>query len=294
MSQSMNGAAPQTGPAAGALLDVRDLSVSFKSGRTIVQAVRGISFSVMPHEFFSLVGETGSGKSVTVMTAMGLLDANGSVNTGSIDYAGVRLLDSATPRRRWRRTGDMAMIFQYPMMALNPIRTIGLQLRDVLKTLEDRPSSGAEAEKRALELLDMVRIRDPRRCLGAYPFELSGGMCQRVLIAMALARRPRLLFADEPTTGLDTLTQGTILKLLREMMDATGMSVLFITHDLGLAMQYSDRAGVMRHGELLEAGTPETLVEHPRTAYTKRLFSSTPSLMESLDDVRRLGSEIIS
>ena len=169
------------------------------------------------------------------------------------------------------------------------MRTIGLQLRDVLETLPERPASAKEARDTARELLEKVRIRDPERCLDAYPFELSGGMCQRVLIAMSLARRPRLLFADEPTTGLDALTQDTILKLLRDMMDETGMSILFITHDLGLAVQYSDRIGVIRHGTLLETGLPDDLLRHPAHPYTKRLFASTPSLMTSLDDIRRLG-----
>ena len=223
------------------------------------------------------------------MTAMGLLDANGYVEQGCIRYDGQLLLDNKTPRRRWRRPGDMAMIFQYPIVSLNPVRTIGLQLRDVLETLPERPASAKEARDAARELLEKVRIRDPERCLDAYPFELSGGMCQRVLIAMSLARRPRLLFADEPTTGLDALTQDTILKLLRDMMDETGMSILFITHDLGLAVQYSDRIGVIRHGELLETGLPGDLLSHPSHPYTKRLFASTPSLMTSLDDIRRLG-----
>ena len=247
------------------LLEVQHLSVGFTSEGSTLTAVRDVTLEVRPHEFFSLVGESGSGKSVTVMTAMGLLDANGYVEQGCIRYDGQMLLDNKTPRRRWRRPGDMAMIFQYPIVSLNPVRTIGLQLRE------------------------KVRIRDPERCLDAYPFELSGGMCQRVLIAMSLARRPRLLFADEPTTGLDALTQDTILKLLRDMMDETGMSILFITHDLGLAVQYSDRIGVIRHGELLETGLPGDLLSHPSHPYTKRLFASTPSLMTSLDDIRRLG-----
>lgn len=271
------------------LLEVQHLSVGFTSEGSTLTAVRDVTLEVRPHEFFSLVGESGSGKSVTVMTAMGLLDANGYVEQGCIRYDGQMLLDNKTPRRRWRRPGDMAMIFQYPIVSLNPVRTIGLQLRDVLETLPERPASAKEARDTSRELLEKVRIRDPERCLDAYPFELSGGMCQRVLIAMSLARRPRLLFADEPTTGLDALTQDTILKLLRDMMDETGMSILFITHDLGLAVQYSDRIGVIRHGTLLETGLPDDLLRHPAHPYTKRLFASTPSLMTSLDDIRRLG-----
>ena len=271
------------------LLEVQHLSVGFTSEGSTLTAVRDVTLDVYPHEFFSLVGESGSGKSVTVMTAMGLLDANGFVEQGCIRYDGSLLLNAETPRSRWRRPDDMAMIFQYPIVSLNPVRTIGMQLRDVLQTLPERPASAKDARDAARELLEKVRIRDPERCLDAYPFELSGGMCQRVLIAMSLARRPRLLFADEPTTGLDALTQDTILHLLRDMMYETGMSILFITHDLGLAVQYSDRIGVIRHGELLETGLPGQLLSHPAHPYTKRLFASTPSLMTSLDDIRRLG-----
>ena len=149
------------------LLEVQHLSVGFTSEGSTLTAVRDVTLEVRPHEFFSLVGESGSGKSVTVMTAMGLLDANGYVEQGCIRYDGQMLLDNKTPRRRWRRPGDMAMIFQYPIVSLNPVRTIGLQLRDVLETLPERPASAKEARDTARELLEKVRIRDPERCLDA-------------------------------------------------------------------------------------------------------------------------------
>jgi peptide/nickel transport system ATP-binding protein len=271
------------------ILEVNALHVDFHNHERITRAVSGMNFSIGASEFFCIVGESGSGKSVTGLTVMGLLENSGRVPQGRIVYQRQVLVDSGLPRSRWKRASDMSMIFQYPMTALNPIRRIGLQLKDVLKGAGMRCPERKYREA-VLELLREVRINDPESCYSAYPFELSGGMCQRILIAMALARKPRLLIADEPTTGLDVVIQKTILTMLRDMVEK-GMSVLFITHDLGLACQYSDRIGVMRHGSLVETGSPETLLFHPSSDYTRLLFASTPSLMRNLEELKTLNGK---
>ncbi|MDR2054992.1 MAG: ABC transporter ATP-binding protein [Desulfovibrio sp.] len=271
------------------LLEVSSLHVNFHNHERITRAVAGIDFSISPGEFFCIVGESGSGKSVTGLAVMGLLENAGKVTQGRIVYQQRVLTDSELPRSCWKRASDMSMIFQYPMTALNPIRRIGLQLKDVLRSAGMKCSE-REYRKTVLELLREVRINDPERCFSAYPFELSGGMCQRILIAMALARKPRLLIADEPTTGLDVVIQKTILTMLQDMV-GKGMSVLFITHDLGLACQYGDRIGVMRHGDLIETGSPQSLLFHPSSDYTRLLFASTPSLMQDLEELKSLNRQ---
>jgi peptide/nickel transport system ATP-binding protein len=273
-----------------AIVEVNALRVDFHTHTGTTHALRGIDFSIMQGEFFCLVGESGSGKSVTGLTMMGLLENSARVSAGSIVYRDRILLDDRSPRSRWIKPSDMSMIFQYPMTALNPIRKAGKQICDVLQAV----SPGLTERKyknQSLKLLEKVRIKDVERCWSAYPFELSGGQCQRILIAMALARKPRLLIADEPTTGLDVVTQKAILGLLKDMVNG-GMSIFFITHDLGLAFQYSDRMAVMRYGQLLETGAPLTLLRNPATEYTSRLFASTPSMMHSLDQVRALSGEV--
>ncbi|MDR2573167.1 MAG: ABC transporter ATP-binding protein [Desulfovibrio sp.] len=271
------------------LLEVNSLCVDFHTRSGTTQAVRGISFSIGRGEFFCLVGESGSGKSVTGLTMMGLLENSGRVSSGSVSWRNEILLDGQRARSRWIRPPDMSMIFQYPMTALNPIRKAGRQICDVLQATSPG-LSGREYKKQSLDLLDKVRIKDAGHCWAAYPFELSGGQCQRILIAMALAREPKLLIADEPTTGLDVVTQKAILDLLKDMT-REGMGVFFITHDLGLAFQYSDRMAVMRYGQLLECGAPLALLNAPSAGYTRRLLASTPSLMHSLDQARGIPDE---
>jgi len=258
------------------MLSVKDLVVGFRTRRGAVEAVRGISFDLSPGETLGIVGESGSGKSVTSYALMRILDAGGSISAGEISWNGQDLRRAREGAMRAIRGREISMIFQNPRAALNPIRKIGKQIEDVL--LQHSRAGRRDAKAKAIEALEAVKIRDAAARYDAYPFELSGGMCQRVVIAIALACNPKLLIADEPTTGLDITTQKAVMDLVRELISARGMSAIIITHDLGLAAQYSDRLAVMKDGEIVESGASATLFAAARHPYTRKLIDATPRL----------------
>jgi len=264
------------------LLSVEDLKVTFATRRGPVEALRGVSLSVAPGESLGLVGESGSGKSVTAFAAARLLDRAGRITGGSVRFRGQDVTRLSAADLRAAHGQAIGMIFQNPRAALNPIRPIGRQLADVLVA---GGLSKSQARERALESLEAVRIRDAGKRLDAYPHELSGGMCQRVMIALALACRPALLIADEPTTGLDVTTQKTVMDLVARLTAERGMAMILITHDLGLAAQYCGRIAVMEQGRLVEEGEPGTLFSGPRHPYTKRLVAASPTPTSTLADL---------
>src|SRR5947209_7475716 len=232
------------------LLDVKDLTVQFSTRRGIVKAVKNIDLQVAKGETVGIVGESGSGKSVTSFAVMRILDRAGRIAQGSVMFSGVDVRAADDDQMRDLRGREMSMIFQNPRAALNPIRKVGVQIEDVLR--QHAQADSATLTDKAIQILDQVRIARPRERYHAYPFELSGGMCQRVVIALALACRPQLLIADEPTTGLDVTTQKTVMELVTELTRARGMSTILITHDLGLAATYCDRVVVMEKGQVVE------------------------------------------
>ena len=256
------------------MLSVSDLVVSFRTRRGEVQAVRGVSFDLAPGETLGIVGESGSGKSVTSYALMRILDAGGTIRQGSMMWTGRDLRQASERSMRAIRGSEISMIFQNPRAALNPIRKVGHQLEDVLR--QHGLATRADAHDKAVAALEAVKIRNADERYHAYPFELSGGMCQRVVIAIALACSPKLLIADEPTTGLDITTQKAVMDLVRELIRDRGMSAIVITHDLGLAAQYCDRLAVMKDGEIVETGASAELFAAPRHAYTRKLVDATP------------------
>ena len=257
------------------LLSVRNLSVAFHQGGATSTAVDGISFDIMKGEVLALVGESGSGKSVSANSILKLLPyPSASHPSGEILFKGKDLLKASDNQLRAVRGNDITMIFQEPMTSLNPLHTIEKQIGEIL-ALHAR-LSGEKARTRVLELLNQVGIREPEKRLKAYPHELSGGQRQRVMIAMALANRPELLIADEPTTALDVTVQAQILELLRELKGQHGMSMLFITHDLGIVRKFADRVCVMTKGKIVETGTVEEVFTHPQHDYTRHLLASEP------------------
>jgi peptide/nickel transport system ATP-binding protein len=265
------------------LLDVRDLTVEFSTRRGIVRAVQHANIAIAKGETVGIVGESGSGKSVTSYAVMRILDRAGRIAEGSVRFTGIDLCTASEDDMRNLRGREISMIFQNPRAALNPIRKVGRQIEDVLEQ-HAQVDSAALAEK-AIEILDQVRIARPRERYHAYPFELSGGMCQRVVIALALACRPQLLIADEPTTGLDVTTQKTVMDLIVELTRQRGMSTILITHDLGLAAAYCDRVAVMEKGNVVETAASKTIFAAPSHRYTRRLMRATPRPWASLRDL---------
>ena len=257
------------------LLEIDNLKVTFATRAGPVQALKGVSLAIRPGETLGLVGESGSGKSVTAFSVMRLLDRSATISAGRILYAGQDITRLTRTDLRALRGAAMTMVFQNPRAALNPIRTVGLQIADALRAHID--ISPADARAKALFLLEAVQIRDPEARLDAYPHELSGGMCQRVMIAMAMSCTPKLLIADEPTTGLDVTTQKTVMDLLAGLTRSRGMALLLITHDLGLAAEYCDRVAVMEQGQIVETASPATLFSDPQHAYTRRLVAASPT-----------------
>jgi microcin C transport system ATP-binding protein len=257
------------------LLSVRDLSVAFHQGGKETLAVDHISFDIAPGEVVALVGESGSGKSVSASSILKLLPyPSASHPSGQILFEGRDLMTASERDLRAVRGNDITMIFQEPMTSLNPLHTIEKQIGEILAL--HQVVSGEAARERTLELLRQVGIRDPEKRLTAYPHELSGGQRQRVMIAMALANRPKLLIADEPTTALDVTVQAQILDLLRQLKAEHGMSMLFITHDLGIVRKFADRVCVMTKGKIVESGPVETIFSNPQHDYTKKLLGSEP------------------
>jgi len=265
------------------LLDIRDLTVEFSTRRGTVRAVQHVDIAVAKGETVGIVGESGSGKSVTSYAAMRILDRAGRIAEGSVTFTGIDVSGASETDMRALRGREMSMIFQNPRAALNPIRKVGRQIEDVLK--QHAQVDSAQLSEKAIEMLEQVRIARPRERYHAYPFELSGGMCQRVVIALALACRPQLLIADEPTTGLDVTTQKTVMELVVELTRERGMSTILITHDLGLAATYCDRIIVMEKGRVVESAGSQAIFTAPTHAYTRRLMRATPRPGVALRDL---------
>jgi peptide/nickel transport system ATP-binding protein len=262
-------------------LSVENLSVEFRTRSGIVRALENVSFSVAKGETIAIVGESGSGKSVTAYAVMGILDPAGRISAGRAMFGGLDLI-AATPKQLAQVRGrQIAMIFQNPRTALNPIRPVGRQIADVL--IRHGKLTRRAAPAAAVEMLRAVGITDPARRAKAYPFEMSGGMCQRVMIAIALAAKPLLLIADEPTTGLDVTTQAVIMDLIGDLARELGMATIFITHDLALAGQRSARIVVMHAGHVVEAAPTQELFTNARHPYTAELIAATPDSATSLD-----------
>ncbi|MBF9032705.1 dipeptide ABC transporter ATP-binding protein [Rhodobacterales bacterium HKCCE2091] len=271
------------------VLEVRDLSVTFRQEGRAVEAVRGVSFSVDAGETLAIVGESGSGKSVTALSTVSLLPESAAVS-GSVRYRGQEMIGASEAKLREVRGNDISFIFQEPMTSLNPLHTIEKQLAESLSLHQGL--SGTKARDRIIELLTRVGIRDPETRLGAYPHQLSGGQRQRVMIAMALANGPDLLIADEPTTALDVTIQAQILELLAELQREEGMSLLFITHDLGIVRRFATRVCVMQQGEIVEQGPTAEIFANPRHPYTRKLLAAEPD--GAPDPVPEAAEEVVA
>lgn len=255
-------------------LDVQNLQVSFSTRRGDVHAVKDVSFALERGETLGIVGESGSGKSVSSYAVMKILDRRGSIAGGRILFDGMDLTDYSPAQMREIRGREISMVFQNPRAALNPIRKVGHQIEDVLRRHAQATRQTAKAA--AIDALRAVRIPNPEERYDAYPFEMSGGQCQRVVIAIAIACNPRLLIADEPTTGLDVTTQKVVMELLSDLVRERSMSAILITHDLGLAAEYCSRIVVMKDGEVVEEKPVGRLFASAKNAYTKRLINATP------------------
>ena len=256
------------------LLDVRNLSVAFGAGASALRAVDDVSFHVNAGEVVGIVGESGSGKSVTALAAMGLVDAPGRVSAARLAFDGRDLQAMPAAERRSLLGADIAMIFQDPTSSLNPSFTVAFQLMETIALHEG--GSRAARRARALELLKAVEIPDPERRLDAYPHQLSGGMSQRVMLAMAIACNPRLLIADEPTTALDVTVQAQMLALLAKLRAERGMALVLITHDLGVVAEVAERVLVMYAGQVVEEAAVPAIFETPRHPYTESLLAALP------------------
>ncbi len=259
------------------LLQVRDLHTSFLTSNGEVQAVRGVSFDVEKGKTLGIVGESGSGKSVTSLSILKLLGSTGRITGGSILLDGEELTTKSKKGMREVRGGRIAMIFQDPMTSLNPLLPLGDQVGEMIWA-HNRSMSKKERQEKVIELFRMVRIPEPEKRLRAYPHEFSGGMRQRVMIAMALACRPELLIADEPTTALDVSIQDQILKLMRSLQQEIGMSIMFITHDLGVVAELADRIAVMYGGLIMEEADIFDIFKNPMHPYTMGLLASIPDM----------------
>jgi peptide/nickel transport system ATP-binding protein len=268
------------------MVAVRDLKVRFKRGGQTLSAVNGVSLQVARGEVLALIGESGSGKSVTLRALMRLHSERSTTIEGQIDIAGQDLMKLSRSQLQALRGPVASMIFQEPLLALDPVYTIGQQIVEALR--RHRPMSKAEARAAALEALRSVRIPSPEQRLDAYPHEMSGGMRQRAMIALALACRPKILLADEPTTALDATVQIQILILLRELQQALGLSIIFVTHDIGAAVEVADRVAVMYGGRIVEQAPLAELLENPQHPYTRVLLGTRPK------DGLRKGERLIS
>ncbi|HHF6544287.1 TPA: dipeptide ABC transporter ATP-binding protein [Haemophilus influenzae] len=261
-----------------ALLDVKELSVHFGDKKTPFKAVDRISYQVAQGEVLGIVGESGSGKSVSSLAIMGLIDHPGRVSAESLQFENTDLLTLESKAKRQLIGADVAMIFQDPMTSLNPAYTVGFQIMEALKTHEGGTKKARK--DRTLELLKLVGIPDPESQIDVYPHQLSGGMSQRVMIAMAIACRPKLLIADEPTTALDVTIQAQIMELLLELQKKECMSLILITHDLALVAEAAERIIVMYAGQIVEEGTAKDIFREPKHPYTQALLRSLPEFAE--------------
>ncbi len=266
------------------LLEVQELRTWFSTSSGIAKAVDGVSFNLNAGETLAIVGESGSGKSITALSLMQLVpEPAGYIESGRILYGGKDLLDLTWEQMRSLRGKDLAMIFQEPMTSLNPVMTVGWQIREAMEV--HGKYRGDEARQRTLSLLDKVGIRDPKQIVKQYPYELSGGMRQRVMIAMALSNDPKILLADEPTTALDVTVQAQILDLLANLQKQLGMTMLLITHDLGIVSRVAHRVAVMYGGQIVEQAETKQLLSNPQHPYTQGLIASLPTRARRGEDL---------
>ncbi|HIV81852.1 MAG TPA: ABC transporter ATP-binding protein [Candidatus Salinicoccus merdavium] len=265
------------------ILDVNNLKTSFFVDGSEIKAVDGVTFNVPKGKTLGIVGESGSGKSISALSILKLVEDPGRIVDGSISFKGEELTTAKEARMRKIRGNEISMIFQEPMTSLNPVYTIGQQLRESFKIHEGLGKKAGT--KRSIEMLELVGIPSPEKRVDQYPYELSGGMRQRVMIAMALACKPELLIADEPTTALDVTIQAQILELIKELQEEIGMSVVMITHDLGVVAETCDYVAVMYCGKVVEFADVETLFENPRHPYTVGLLNSLPRHDQDQDEL---------
>ena len=272
------------------ILEVRGLRTSFYTRAGVIRAVTGLDFSVSRNEVLGLVGESGCGKSVTSLSILGLVTAPGRVEAGEVIFDGRDLLKLPADEMRKIRGDRIAMIFQQPQSSLNPVMKVGKQISEALEVHRGIDEKAARA--RSLELMDMVGIPDAKRRYEAYPHEMSGGMAQRVMIAIALACEPELLIADEPTTALDVTIQAQILDLMRTLQRETGTAIILITHDLGVVAEMCDRAAVMYAGEIVEQTDVRTLFAEPKHPYTRGLIGAVPVPGEIRDELATIPGSV--
>ena len=266
------------------ILSVKNLHTSFKTDNGEVMAVNGVSFNLDKGKILGIVGESGSGKSVTAYSIMQILEKNGRITEGEVLYKGQDITKYTEKQMREFRGKCCSIIFQDPMTSLNPVFTVGNQLREAIELHTDRKGKAAEA--RAVEMLTLVGVNEPEKRVKQYPYELSGGMRQRVMIAMALACEPDILIADEPTTALDVTIQAQILELMQDLQKKLGMAIIMVTHDLGVIAELCDEIIVLYGGRVCERGTAEDIFYRPRHEYTKGLLRSIPN-------VDRIGEKLI-
>jgi oligopeptide transport system ATP-binding protein len=266
------------------ILELKNLHTSFKTGNGEVMAVNGVSFKLERGKILGIVGESGSGKSVTAYSIMQILERNGKITEGQVLYKGQDITKYTEKQMRDFRGKCCSIIFQDPMTSLNPVFTVGNQLREAIELHTDR--KGKDAQARAVEMLTLVGVNEPEKRVKQYPFELSGGMRQRVMIAMALACEPDILIADEPTTALDVTIQAQILELMQDLQKKLGMAIIMVTHDLGVIADMCDEIIVMYGGRVCERGTAEDIFYRPSHEYTKGLLRSIPN-------VDRIGEKLV-
>jgi len=271
------------------VLNIEGLKIEFPGLARTVQAVRGVDLTLNRGELVGLVGESGSGKSMTASACLGLVPPPGIVS-GSVKISGREVVGRAERELARLRGGEAAMIFQNPMKALNPFFTVGRQITDAIRC--HRPLTKADAKQAAIDGLRSVHMPDPAFAMDKYPHQMSGGQIQRVMIAMALTCEPKLLIADEPTTALDVTIQAQILSLLRELVDERGLTILFITHDLGVVATICDRVSVMYAGRIVEAADVETLYADPRHPYTQRLLATVPRMGQNRDELPAISGQV--
>ena len=275
------------------LLSVKNLKTHFTVGNSIVKAVDGVSFDLEAGKTFAIVGESGSGKSITALSIMGLLPNNlASTDRGEIIFNNNNLINLEEKEMRKIRGNNISMIFQEPMTSLNPVYDLSFQISEVIMLHQNKNKK--EARKIAIEMLDLVGIPEPQKRIDSFPHELSGGMRQRAMIAMALSCNPKILIADEPTTALDVTIQAQIIELMQELQKKLGMSIIFITHDLGVVSEISDHVMVMYLGNVMEIAETKELFNNPLHSYTKSLIDIAPQITEEKRKIRLLKGEIPS
>ena len=275
------------------LLSIKNLKTHFAVGKSIVKAVDGVSFDLKSGKTFAIVGESGSGKSITALSIMGLLPDNlASTERGKILFNNKDLLSFKEKEMRKIRGNNISMIFQEPMTSLNPVYDLSFQISEVIMLHQNKNKK--EAKKIAIEMLDLVGIPEPQKRIDSFPHELSGGMRQRAMIAMALSCNPKILIADEPTTALDVTIQAQIIELMQDLQKKLGMSIIFITHDLGVVSEISDHVMVMYLGNVMEIAETKELFNNPLHSYTKSLIDIAPQISDEKREIKLLRGEIPS